>query len=121
MTKFPVSTKKEEDLILRMAALGIREDDLLEKFILSSGPGGQNLQKTASCVYLKHLPSGIEVKCQKERSQGLNRFFARRILCDLYEEKELGRKSPLQLKKDKARKQKLRRKRKSLQKQGDRE
>ena len=61
-----------------MAALGIREEDLEEKFIRSSGKGGQHVNKTSTCVWLKHLPSGIEVKCMEERSQSINRFLARR-------------------------------------------
>ena len=64
----------------KMQALGIREKDILEKFIRSSGHGGQKLNKTASCVYLKHLPTGVEVKCMRERSQSVNRFLARREL-----------------------------------------
>jgi protein subunit release factor B len=64
----------------RMAQLGVREDDIVEKFIRSSGPGGQNVNKTSTCVYLKHLPTGLEVKCQRQRSQMLNRSLARHIL-----------------------------------------
>lgn len=106
-----VSPKKLEELEKRMAALHITKDDLLEKFILSSGKGGQKMNKTASCVYLKHLPSGIEVKWGKERSRELNRFFARRKLCELLEKEELGTKTPQELKQEKLRKQKKRRKR----------
>lgn len=76
---------KWDALQAKMAELGISEDDLVEKFILGSGSGGQNLQKTSSCVYLKHIPTGIEVKCQKERSRDMNRFFARRELCEKIE------------------------------------
>jgi len=68
-----------------MAKLGIAEDDLLEKFILGSGSGGQKINKTSSCVYLKHLPSGIEVKCQANRSREMNRFQARKEICDTLE------------------------------------
>ncbi len=64
----------------KMLALGVREDDIVENFIRSSGPGGQNVNKTATCVYLKHLPTGLEVKCQRQRSQLLNRNLARHIL-----------------------------------------
>jgi len=64
----------------RMALLGVREEDIIESFIRSSGPGGQNINKTSTCVYLKHLPTGIEVKCQRQRSQLLNRSLARHIL-----------------------------------------
>lgn len=65
-----------------MAAMGITEDQLVEKFILGSGSGGQKINKTSSCVYLKHLPSGIEVKCQANRSREMNRFQARKEICD---------------------------------------
>jgi protein subunit release factor B len=64
----------------RMAQLGVREEDIIESFIRSSGPGGQHVNKTATCVYLKHLPTGIEVKCQQQRSQLMNRSLARYIL-----------------------------------------
>jgi len=64
----------------KMAALGVREEDIVESFIRSSGPGGQNVNKTSTCVYLKHLPTGLEVKCQRQRSQMLNRNLARHIL-----------------------------------------
>jgi len=64
----------------RMVLLGVREEDIVESFIRSSGPGGQNVNKISTCVYLKHLPTGIEVKCQRQRSQLLNRSLARHIL-----------------------------------------
>ena len=80
MIPFPVSEEKNRALQERMASLGIREEDIEERFIRSSGSGGQKVNKTSSCVYLKHLPTGIEVKCMKERSQSLNRFLARREL-----------------------------------------
>lgn len=64
----------------KMAVLGVREEDIMESFIRSSGPGGQNVNKTSTCVYLKHLPTGLEVKCQRQRSQVLNRNLARHIL-----------------------------------------
>ncbi len=75
-----VSKAKQEALRARMCSLGIREEDIEEKFIRSSGPGGQKVNKTSTRVYLSHKPTGIEVKCQKERSQALNRFLARQIL-----------------------------------------
>jgi peptide chain release factor len=71
---------KEEALREEMRRLGIREEDIIERFVRSAGPGGQNVNKLSTCVYLKHRPTGIEVKCQKERSQGQNRYIARRIL-----------------------------------------
>lgn len=78
--RFPVSEVKNQWLQEKMGALNIQEKDLLEKFVRSSGRGGQKVNKTSSCVYLKHLPTGIEVKCMKDRSQGINRFLARREL-----------------------------------------
>ena len=83
----PVSTDKARLLAERMRALGVREEDIDEQFVRSSGAGGQNVNKVASCVILHHGPSGIRVKCQQERSQGLNRFLARRILLDKLEAK----------------------------------
>lgn len=76
----PVAQEEAMSLEKKMALLGIREEDIVESFIRSSGPGGQNVNKTATCVYLKHLPTGIEVKCQRQRSQLLNRSLARHIL-----------------------------------------
>jgi protein subunit release factor B len=80
-----LSPEKQAALDARMAALGIAEDDLVEKFVLGSGSGGQKINKTSSCVYLKHLPSSIEVKCQANRSREMNRFQAREDLCDRIE------------------------------------
>ncbi len=77
---FPVSEEKNRDLKEKMESLNIHERDIEEKFIRSSGRGGQKVNKTSTCVYLKHLPTGIEVKWMTERSQALNRFFARREL-----------------------------------------
>ena len=110
---FGVTRKKQEELEARMAALGLREQDLDEKFIRSSGPGGQRVNKTASCVYLKHVPTGLEVKMQQERQQRLNRYYARKRLCELMEEETLGKRSPAALKAEKIRKQKQRRKRRA--------
>ncbi len=96
-----------------MAALGIREDDLVEKFIHGSGKGGQKVNKTASCVYIKHLPTGIEVKCQATRSRALNRYHARRELCDRLDEIRNGRESARRQAIEKIRRQKRRRSRRS--------
>lgn len=86
MGKFPVTERKEKELLSEMEKLGIKESDIEEKFIKCSGHGGQKLNKTSTGVYLKHKPTGIEVKCTKERSQGLNRFFARRMLVEKIKE-----------------------------------
>jgi len=110
---FGVTPKKTDELTQRMADCGLREQDLNEKFIRSSGPGGQKVNKSATCVYLFHKPSELEVKMQKTRSQPLNRFYARRRLCELLEEKLLGNKSPTALKQEKIRKQKDRRRRRT--------
>lgn len=80
MILFPVSEEKNRWVKERMEALGIHEKDIEERFVRSSGRGGQKVNKTSTCVYLKHSPTGIEVKCMKERNQSLNRFFARREL-----------------------------------------
>jgi protein subunit release factor B len=118
---FGVTRKKQDELEARMASIGLREADIEEKYIRSSGPGGQNVNKTASCVYLKHIQSGLEVKMQRERSQGLNRYYARKRLCELVEQEKLGSKSPAALKAEKIRKQKQRRKRRSNGAGGGRE
>jgi protein subunit release factor B len=80
-----LSSEKQATLEARMAALGIAEDGLVEKFVLGSGAGGQKINKTSSCVYLKHLPTAIEVKCQAHRSREMNRHQAREELCDRIE------------------------------------
>ena len=92
-----------------MIDLEIREEDLQEKFIRGSGRGGQKVNKTSTCVHLKHVPSGIEVKCQKERSREMNRFFARRILCDRIEDLVLGKDSSKSQEIDRIRRQKRKR------------
>ena len=96
-----------------MTSLGITPDTLVEKFIQGGGSGGQKINKTASCVYLKHLTSGIEVKCQRERSRELNRFLARRELCERLEEIRDGKKSARQQAIEKIRRQKRRRSRRA--------
>jgi protein subunit release factor B len=90
MGAFPVSLEKTDQLAQRMAALGVREADIEEHFVRSGGHGGQNVNKTSTCVMLVHRPTGLSVKCQETRQQGLNRFIARRRLLDKLEEKQKG-------------------------------
>lgn len=113
MNKFGVNREKEEALILKMKELGIEEADIEERFIRSGGPGGQNVNKVSTCVQLIHKPSGLIVKSQENRAQGINRFLARRLLVEKIEERILGRKSKKQIKSDKIKKQKKRRKRRT--------
>ncbi|MDP2924488.1 MAG: peptide chain release factor-like protein [Candidatus Omnitrophota bacterium] len=109
MSNFPVALEKEKALLEKMSRLGIREKDIVEKFIKSSGPGGQNVNKTSTCVYLKHIPTGIEIKCQRERSQSLNRYFARKLLVNKIESMVLGRLSGERRRIEKIRRQKRKR------------
>src|ERR1044071_3861409 len=90
MSAFSVSLEKENQLAQRMAALDVREADIEESFVRSGGHGGQNVNKTSTCVMLLHRPTGMQVKCQETRQQGLNRFIARRLLLDKIEEKQKG-------------------------------
>jgi protein subunit release factor B len=90
MSAFPVNPEKESQLARRMEALGVREADIEESFVRSGGHGGQNVNKTSTCVMLIHRPTGLQVKCQETRQQGLNRFYARRLLLDKIEERQKG-------------------------------
>jgi protein subunit release factor B len=114
--EFGISEAKHAQLREKMQRLGIREQDLQEKFVRSGGKGGQNVNKTATCVYLKHIPTGIEVKCQQERYQGLNRFLARRILANKLETIILGKLSQERKRIAKIRKQKRRRSKRAKEK-----
>lgn len=116
MGLFKVTKQKEDSLRMKMELLGIHEKDLVEKFVRSSGKGGQKVNKTATCVYLKHLPTGIEVKCQRERSQSINRFLARRRLVNKIQAKILGEKSEEQKRVEKIRRQKRKRSQRAKQK-----
>jgi len=116
MSLFNVSPEKEKDLEKRMERLGVSEHDFQESFIRSSGPGGQKVNKASSCVYLVHLPTGLSVKCQKERSQAMNRFLARRLLLDRIERLQIGVVSAEKQKTEKIRRQKRRRSQRAKEK-----
>ena len=116
MSTFPVSPEKAQALAARMLRVGIREEDLEETFVRSGGHGGQNVNKVATCVMLAHRPSGLAVRCQEERSQGLNRFLARRRLAEKMERLLLGRESARQQQIEKIRRQKRRRSRRAKEK-----
>lgn len=116
MPLFPVRQEKENALNAKMNSLGIHEADLKESFIRSGGKGGQKVNKTSTCVYLKHVPTGIEVKCQKERSRALNRYHARVTLCKKIESRIKGEKSEEAKRIYKIKKQKARRRKKSKEK-----
>jgi len=96
-----------------MASLGISEQDITEKFIRSSGSGGQKINKTSNCVYIKHNPTGTEVKCSRTRSRDTNRFLARRILAEKIEDTLLGALSEKKRKIEKIRRRKRRRSRRA--------
>jgi protein subunit release factor B len=104
MNAFAVSPEKAEQLARRMAALGVREGDLEETFVHSGGHGGQNVNKTSTCVMLLHRPTGLQVKCQETRQQGLNRYLARLLLLDKLERQRQAKAAA-----EKARIEKLRR------------
>ncbi len=111
-----ISPEKEAALRERMEQLGVREEEFRETFIRSSGPGGQKVNKTATCVFIVHLPTGLSVKCQQERSQALNRFLARRLLLDRIERLRTGLVSAERMRVEKIRRQKRRRSRRAKEK-----
>src|SRR5215471_12447316 len=111
MSAFPVTAEKESQLAARMAALGVNEAEIEETFVRSGGHGGQNVNKTATCVMLLHRPTGLQVKCQATRQQGLNRFLARRLLLDKIEHLRNGYVSAERAAREKVRRQKRRRSR----------
>jgi protein subunit release factor B len=114
MIDFGVTERKVVELEQRMKNCKLSEKDLEEKFVRSRGAGGQKVNKTSTCVHLRHVLSGLTVKMQKSRSQGLNRYYARKRLCEMLENKLLGKESPEAKRLSKIRKQKDRRRRKSL-------
>src|SRR3989338_11341649 len=113
---FPVGPEKEKALGEKLGSLGIYEKDIKESFIRSSVRGGQNVNKTATCVYLKHIPTGIEVKCSKARTQGLNRYYARQILYERIEQLIKGRESKEQQRIAKIKRQKRKRSKRAKEK-----
>jgi len=104
MNAFAVTPEKAEQLARRMAVLNVREADFEESFVHSGGHGGQNVNKTSTCVMLLHRPTGLQVKCQSTRQQGLNRYLARLLLL-----KKLERQRQEQAEAEKARIEKIRR------------
>jgi len=112
----PVSAEKIQALTERMANLGVSENEFAESFIRSSGPGGQKVNKSSTCVHLMHIPTGLSVKCQRERSQGLNRFLARRLLLDKIEAQQKGFAEEKKKLREKIRRQKRKRRKKTKEK-----
>ncbi|MDD4178934.1 MAG: peptide chain release factor-like protein [Candidatus Margulisbacteria bacterium] len=108
-----ITPQKWDELENRLKSRGIRKEDVIERFVRSSGSGGQNVNKVSTAVYLKHIPSGIEVKMQRERSQALNRFLAWRLLLDKIEAKLTGEKSRRKKEIEKIRRQKRKRSRRA--------
>lgn len=112
----PLSGERAREIGKRLAALGVREEDLDETFVHAGGKGGQNVNKVATCVVLVHRPSGVAIKCQRERTQAANRLIARERLADRIETERLGRASARQQEIEKTRRQKRRRSRRAKQK-----
>ncbi len=113
MSAFPVNLEKATQLAQRMTALGVNEADIEENFVRCGGHGGQNVNKTSTCVMLLHRPTGLQVKCQETRQQGLNRFIARRVLLDKIEEKKNGFVAAQRAEIEKIRRQKRKRSRRA--------
>ncbi len=116
MSIFSVSLVKEKLLKEKMESLNIREEDIEESFIRSGGKGGQHVNKVSTCVYLKHVPTGVEVKCQEERSQALNRYRARMLLVRKIDEMVRGKESDERQRIEKIRRQKRKRSKRAKEK-----
>jgi len=116
---FPVSSEKEKSLKDKLDSIGVYEKDIEESFICSGGKGGQNVNKVATCVYLKHLPTGTEVKCQRSRTQGLNRYYARVMLYEKIESVTKGEESEAAKRIAKIRRQKRKRSKRAKEKMLD--
>ena len=117
MPDFVVSDEKKRWLAARMSELGVREEDLEEQFVRSSGKGGQHVNKCSTCVVLRHRPTGLEVKCMRERSQSVNRFLARRELLEKIAARS-GLPTAAAAERERIRRQKARKKRRTAVKQG---
>jgi len=113
---FPVSPEKTRALLERMRELGVRDEDLEESFVRAGGAGGQNVNKVATCVVLRHRPSGVSVKCQEARTQAMNRFLARRRLCEELDARQRGAESAAAQLAAKIRRQKRKRSKRAKEK-----
>jgi peptide chain release factor len=111
-----ISSRKEKSLKEKLACFGIYEKDIKESFLRSGGAGGQHVNKVSTCVYLKHLPTGTEVKCSTGRSQAANRFFARRLLVEKIEKAVTGRVLRKKMAEEKIRRQKRKRSKRAKEK-----
>jgi protein subunit release factor B len=118
VSRFGVTPAKEAELLARMAACGLVEADLEERHVRSGGPGGQHVNRSATCIYLRHKPTALEVKMQQARSQALNRFYARRRMCELLEAMQGQSDSKAIRARDKVRRKKAQRRRRAKKKYG---
>jgi protein subunit release factor B len=116
MSALPVSLEKANQLAARMAALGVSEAEIEESFVRSGGNGGQNVNKVSTCVMLMHRPTGVQVKCQATRQQGMNRVLARRLLLDKIEAAKNGFVAAQRAEIEKIRRQKRKRSRRAKNK-----